>query len=285
MNWFIASILALILIIAYRILAKHVLSQNRIEPTTFSILESFATLILSTILVAIFGFEFSGGPGEIALIILNSMIAGSAALLMTISLKHISASQYQIISSSRILITMITGIALFQEDLSFTKILSGILVVFAIVLVTFQKNSFKLTKYHLLALASSVLFGIVFTGDKHLSNYFNNFSMVMLTFLFSQIFKLALTPKNFKLIPKAFRENSSILPTIITGSFLAGIYLFQYYAYQVGGNLSAVNIILGTSTVFIVFFSTIFLGEKRNLVKKIIGSIIVSIAVILIKVG
>jgi uncharacterized membrane protein len=108
--------------------------------------------------------------------------------------------------------------------------------------------------------------------------------MLLLSFIFSQISKLVFTPRNFKLLPKAVSNKSYLLPATLTGSFLADLYLFQYYAYQAGGNLSTVNIIKGTYTVFIVFLSTVFLNDKKIVAKKIIASLLVSAALILIKV-
>jgi drug/metabolite transporter (DMT)-like permease len=284
MDWFMASILSLVCIVSYRLFLKNFLSKKDINPTTFSILEAFVAMTFSGLFVLIFGFEFTGGTKEFILLMIKSMISGGAALLLTTSLKQIVASEYQIISSSRIFITILAGIIFFGEDLTLVNVVSAILVICAILLIAIRKNKIKLTKYHLFAFAATFLFGIVFSTDKYLSDYYNNFSMLLLTFVFSQLFKFIVTPENLKLVPKALKNKSYIVPTLITGSFLAGIYLFQYYAYQVGGYLSTVNIIKGTSTVFIVVLSAIFLKDKEILGKKVIAAVLVSLALILIKI-
>ena len=236
------------------------------------------------IFILIFGFEFSGGIKELIIFIFKAFTSGGAALLMSISLKNIVASEFQIINSSRLFLTLFTGILLFDEELTSVKVIAALLVVVSILLVTVRKNKFKFTKYHLLGLFSALLFGVVYTTDKYISDYFNTFTMLLLGFIFSQIFKFAVTPKNIKIVPKALRDKEYMFPALITGVFLSGIYFFQYYAYQKGGDLSTVNIIKGSATVFIVFFSAVFLKDREILWRKILAAFFVSFSLVIIKI-
>jgi drug/metabolite transporter (DMT)-like permease len=284
MDWFLASVLSLICIVCYRLFLKYFLSTKKVTPSTFSILESLVAMFISLFFVILFGFEFSGDLEVIVTFIIKSFASGGAALLLVTSLKHITASENQIIGSSRIFITILTGYLFYDEKITTVKILSGIIIIISILLVSLRKGKLKLSKYHFLAFASTFIFGLVYTADKYISDYFNTFTMLFLAFVFSQIFKFSVTPRNLKLIPRAIKQKMYILPTMITGTFLSGIYLFQYYAYQKEGDLSTVNIIKGTSTVFIVTFSVLFLKDKEIKLRKIIAAILVSATLIMIKI-
>lgn len=284
MDWFLASILSLVCIVGYRIFSKYFLASKEISPTAFSIVESIIVLFISMFFILIFGFEFSGGIKELIILIFKAFTSGGAALLMSISLKNIVASEFQIINSSRLFLTLFTGILLFDEELTSVKVIAALLVVVSILLVTIRKNKFKFTKYHLLGLFSALLFGVVYTTDKYITDYFNTFTMLLLGFIFSQIFKFFVTPENIKIVPKALRDKEYIFPALITGFFLSGIYLFQYYAYQKGGDLSTVNIIKGSATVFIVFFSAVFLKDREILWRKILAAFLVSLSLVIIKI-
>jgi drug/metabolite transporter (DMT)-like permease len=113
--------------------------KDKIDPKTYSILESCITLVFTAILVIIFGFQFTGGVGEIAFLIVKAMISGGAALLLTTSLKHIVASEYQIIGSSTIFVTMAAGTIFFGEALTPVNLISSGLVIAAILLMLFRK--------------------------------------------------------------------------------------------------------------------------------------------------
>ncbi|MDD3647087.1 MAG: EamA family transporter [Candidatus Dojkabacteria bacterium] len=283
MNWFIYSILSLFSIVGYRITQKKFLTHKNVSPTAFSIMESFWAMLLLLPFVLHFGFEFTGGTKEIVLLIIKSAASGGAALLLNIGLKQITASEYQIINSSNLFITLVTGIVFFSENLSLIKIIACLLVFSAILLVTIRKQKAKLNKYHLLAFASTSIFALVYTADKSLVEYFNNFSFLFLAFIISQITKFALTPRNLSLLPRSALKKEYIPASIITGAFLVGIYVFQYFAYEVGGDLSSVNIIKGTATVFIVILSALLLKDNEILIRKIIASILVSISIIIFK--
>lgn len=284
MNWFIYSILSLFCIVGYRITQKKFLTNKNVSPTAFSIMESFWAMSLLLPFVLHFGLEFTGGSKEVILLIIKSAASGGAALLLNIGLKQIAASEYQIINSSNLFITLVTGIIFFSEELSWIKIISCLLVFSAILLVTIRKQKVRFNKYHLIAFASTTIFALVYTADKALVEYFNNFSFLFLAFIISQITKFVLTPKNISLLPKSAMKKDYLPASVITGAFLVGIYVFQYFAYDVGGDLSSVNIIKGTATVFIVLLSALFLKDREILLRKIIASVLVSIGIILFKV-
>ncbi|MBU0975967.1 MAG: EamA family transporter [Patescibacteria group bacterium] len=284
MNWFLSALLSLLFVVIYRLVQKKLISKDKVNPVLFGLAESTWVVVFTIPLVFYFGFEFTGDARILLITIFKSFLSGISAVLLYISLSKIAASEFQILTSSRFITAFFIGITLLSEKITYLKILSVILLFISVILITDRKDGkFKLGKYHFIALASSILFAVVAAFDKTLLNYFNTVTFTFLTFAVSQIFKLFLTPKNTKIIPKYFSNINNILTPMITSVPLFGIYALQYFSYQSGGDISAVNIITSTSTVFIVLFGVLFLNEKKNLWKKILASILVTVSIILFK--
>jgi len=71
---------------------------------------------------------------------------------------------------------------------------------------------------------------------------------------------------------------------MITSLPLFGIYIFMYLAYGSGGNLSTVNIITSTSTIFIVVLGIFLLNDKKFVLRKVVAAILVFFAMVIYKV-
>lgn len=281
-DWFIYSLFSLVSIVFYRIIQKKLISNS--NEILFGICESIWTIIFTLPFLFIYGFSFTGSITELILTIIKSCISAIAALLLYKSIKNIEASNFQIISSSSLVITFLSGLLILDEDFETKNLLACIIVISSLLIISVHGQRFKFGKYHFYALISTILFAIVKTFDKFLVDYFNHFTFLFVTFSISQIFKLIISYKNTYEIPNYFKHKSNIFLPMLTGIFLFGIYIFAYFAYGSGGNLSTVNIITSTSTIFIVILSIFLLDDRKFIIKKFIAGLLVFIAMILYKV-
>ena len=192
----------------------------------------------------------------------------------------IEASTFSIINQLSTVFMILAGLLFFKEPIILKKIIGGILIIFSNVFVFYKRGKQKLNKYIFLGIFSNISYSVALFLDVNISNNFNLPLYVMFTLVVSAIFIIIVEKIKLSDIKMELnRCNKKIV--LFTGVCWSTMILTQLRAYQLG-DITSVAPLCALSVIGNVFVGYIFLGEKNNLVKKIIAAILIIISVFLI---
>lgn len=213
--------------------------------------------------------------------ILMILLYGLANIFFYKAVKLTPISEVMIIAATSPIWTTITSVIFTGEDMNLKKLLGVFLAVIGVAFVFYQKRKLKLHIGHFYAFLSQVFFGIQLTNDKFLLQFFNQTSYSFLYYLLPGLFIASIYPKKLSGIKSLLRKNARfgfVMPAILyaTGSLLANT------SFQIGAQASQVGVMFLLIPIFTVALGTIFLNERENLVRKLIGAVIVVLGVLMI---
>ncbi|MBU0756900.1 MAG: DMT family transporter [Nanoarchaeota archaeon] len=279
-TWFIYAVLASVLFSAAIILQKKMLQKQ--DHVFFS---SYMQFIISIFALAAFIFTNGKLPSPAmaaASFIYTGVFFGLGTLFYFKGLKHAEAGVSSIISLLRLVFAMFGGILVFHEKMTALKVSGILLIVIGIISIFLKKGLIKKNAGIRALMLSSVFFGIGMLGDKFFVQRMDRMAYMVMAFFAPALFILILNPKitaNFKRIRFFSGDNTAILFTAIV-TFSSIFFLISSYAN--GGDVSGTIPIYQTSAVLVVVLSAIFLDEKDNLLRKVMGAAIAVAGVILL---
>ncbi len=225
-------------------------------------------------------FYLAGNYFHLFLLSVTCGIFGVGANLFSIiAQKHLEAGVTTLVNNIYTPITIILSSVLLHEGLTLTQIFGTILLLFAVVIVSKQHRigRFSFDKYFMLMLVSGITLGFLLVAERALQKT-TGFSAGIMMSWGSQAFFLGLVALFTK--SKRTYTKVEVISTGIIKFFSATSWVTLVY---VVGNLSLVSSIT-TFKVIIVFISAaIFLNEREDMPRKIFGSILAVIGLILMK--
>lgn len=281
MSWFIYALLSAILGVGYSVVSRN-LSVKSENPRALSIVFNACS---SLIALALFSFEkwwFNPVPLYVwGLLFLAIILYTIFEATHFYGRKHVDASTSSIIFRLNTVISVFMAFIFLKEDITLNKILATILIVFGTYLVTVKNLSLKFNKGLIYILAATLALGLVRPVDKVAVNFF---APPLYTF-FIYIGPVLLMPFFPRIITlQELKQEITLGKWLIP--LLGLINIFEYYfmikAYALA-DASLVIPIVSLSTVFTVVVGIIFLGERDNIVKKVLAGILAFIGLLLIK--
>ncbi len=274
MSWQVLSFISLISY-ALAILTQRVLMKNeKSDSYAYSIVFQLTTGAI----IGIFGFftakmSFSNLQPVLLNLIITTVLWGLANIFIFSALKLIEASEFTIIFSSRILITIIASTLLLKEGLNLFQFLGVFLILSAVILVTYKSKKFSLKKGAIYALLGAVCFGLGNTNDRIALKHMELYSYVTLSFILPTLFTIIISPKSVLKI-KQFLKITTLSKMLFMCILYSVSSIAFFSALQTNSNSSQTTSVSLLSVIFIVILSAIFLKERDHLTRKIIGAIL-----------
>lgn len=282
MSW---QILLLISIITYSLsvlLQRILLKKDKSDPIAYSIVFQLLTGILIGIYALFNGFSTPNLIPLIPNLLLMAILYGAGNVFIFSALKTIDASEFAIIFASRALWTVLGAIIFLKENFSPLQIMGTLLIITSVVLVSWKKQKFILSKGIVFSVFAALFFGLAFVNDALILNNFDVPSYVALAFIIPSFLIWTLYPKSTMKMKPLFGRKT--LPKLLLLCFFYGISAITIYsAYQVGKNASQIATLDQTTTLVTVLLAVLFLKERSDLWRKLLGAIISIIGVILVK--
>ncbi len=193
----------------------------------------------------------------------------------------IEASTFSIIKQLSTVFMIVAGLLFFKEKLVLKKIIGAILIIFSNILIFYQKGNQKLDKYVFLGICSSIISSIALFLDVNNSNNFNFAFYAAITLLMPAL--IIICGERIKISNIKGKINKGNWKSILlTGVFCGLTLVSQLRAYQLG-EATSVAPLCALTVIGNVIVGYIFLGERNNLLKKIIAAGLIILSVILIK--
>ncbi|HYD34734.1 MAG TPA: EamA family transporter [Vitreimonas sp.] len=193
--------------------------------------------------------------------------------------KHVDAGVTTIVSNIYTPITIVLASLTLNERLTLTQGVGTILLLIAIILISKKHHLGRLQfdKYFLMMVASGLMLGVLLTAERALQKM-TGFSAGTLLSWWAQwagLGIMALITKN--------KSRHTATDTLITGGVRFLSALSWVSLIYIVGNLSLVSAI-GTFKIVLIFIAAaLFLNEREDLSRKMIGSVIAMIGLLLMK--
>lgn len=197
------------------------------------------------------------------------------------------ASEVIIISSTRIIWAIAAAMLFLGEAFTLYKSIGSALIIFAVILVAYQKTTKKkkqpsaLRQGRIYALLAGVCLGIGFVNDSYILRNSDATSYAALVFIIPTIFTYLIYRPSVSTLKKHI--NLKLLSrTFVLGVVYSVGIIASYAAYQNGGQASQI-VPLGQSVVVLtVIFSVVFLSERDFLLRKLLGTAILVAGVLML---
>ncbi len=257
------------------------MKDDKSNPYSYAIVFQFLIAILNLPIAIWYGFQLPSLTGNLLFFILAAALWGGAIVFLFTALKFIEASEVTILSSARVLITILASIIFLQETFNVQKILGTIIILLAILLVANIKNGIKFNKGILYIFATTLFSGLAIVVDSFNVQHYDVISYVTIANFLIVIILLLFYPKAIQQWRHFTKPNflKKMLPLVIFSLIQGLAYLF---ALSYGGNTAQVGTIRQASVIVTVILAVIFLGEKDNLFRKLIAAVLVTFGVILL---
>lgn len=236
----------------------------------------FATLagIFSFIISLYRGFHL---PTHIQLLpnfIIMVILLTLAPLCTFKAYQSAEASEVGILLSSQRLWTVLAAFVFLGETPTIYKILGTCLILFGVTITSWKKHKIKFTTGELFALAAALFYGLSFVNAFYILRSYDAPSFEVLSNFLPVLVIIIFFPQVFKKM-KFYSKPKNLINVSLTALFDALAAISLYIAYQYGRNASQISPLSATSLVITVILAAIFLKERNNLSKKILGAVIV----------
>jgi len=281
MSWFVLTILSVLIGSIATILQRILLKDNKSNPYMYAIVFHFILGVLVLLYGFIRGVNFAFPTDNILIFLLSSFLWAMCSIFLFKALKFVEASEITIISSFKIIVTILASIIFLKESFSFNNILGTILVLVSTFLVVDFKKKFVFNSGFTFVVLSALFAGLAIVLDSANVQHYDVTAYSMYQNFLSAIIILICAPKSIKNI-RAFIDPKLLSKMIFLCVFSASQGILYLMALSYGGNTALVGSIRQSSTIVTVVLAILFLGERDKLAKKVIAAILVTVAVVLL---
>ncbi|MCC7304106.1 EamA family transporter [bacterium] len=158
----------------------------------------------------------------------------------------------------------------------------AILLIGGVIIVSSKNTKFAFDRGEIYAILAALLFAFANINDVFLLKHFDPYSYVVFGFLFPGLLLCVIYPKKISLIRPYFSKE--LFYKIIFLSIIYGINAIAFFAaLQIVPNVSQLFTMNSISVVVTVILAIIFLKENNSLIRKLFGSCLSVIGLILVK--
>ena len=251
-----------------------------VEQISFAF-QVMAILVFASVVMQFFSpLYFSGNKVYLILLSMVCGVCGMGYFILNFSAqKHVDAGVSNVIVNIYTPITIILAFLFLGEGLTNTQILGTLLLMVSMFLVSkkHRLGAFRFDKYFWLMVLSGVSMGILLVAERALQKQTGLTGATMLSWG-AQCFFLGLATLYFK--SKHPYTNSEVLTT---GILQVGSSMSYVVLLYIVGNLSLVSSITTFKIVAVFIGAALLLHEREDLPRKILGSVIAVIGLLLMK--
>jgi uncharacterized membrane protein len=281
MNWFYYSLGGAIFYAIAEIIGKY-LADEKSEPVYLSILGTFyaAVVALSVAFLTRQGV-MNFAPVAVIGLVVSSFVYALGCITYYAALKNCEISEFVLLTRVQVIVVFIGGLLIFHETMGILKIIGSLSVIIGIILISYRKSGFQITKGAVWALITALLFGAGALIDKAIIKNFTALLYTGLNYAFSTIFLAApaiYLVKKQKQLPSA-KIHSFMFISAVFYAFSAAAF---FSSYLNKGYVSLTSIIGQLQIPLVILYGLIILKEKQNIWQKIVATLMMIIGAYLL---
>lgn len=282
MSWQLLILLSVFTYSVSVLLQRVLVKDDKSDPVAFSIVFQFIT--------AAFIGAYAVAVGQMKIPELTPYIPG--LLLMTVlyslgnyflfsSLKKVEASKFTIIFSLRAFFTVIASTIFLREALNTPQWLGALCIFGGVVLVAGNVRRRTFAREEWFAVLAAVFFGLAVVNDRFILRTFPVLPYVFIGFVTPGIGIALLRIRSVARIPVLLKGSLVLKLTALCAIYAVSAVAF-FIGLQKAPNASQVITINLTSVIVSVILAIIFLRERTDWIKKLIGAALSFVGLLLL---
>ncbi|MDD3647754.1 MAG: EamA family transporter [Candidatus Dojkabacteria bacterium] len=280
-SWVLITILVAVLAGSWRIIIRG--TKQGGNDLAFTVLAEIIGGVSILVFLPFYHFTVPTDLEIWLLLILSGIILSLSDYLVAYSSVHADTADASILMPFSNIFVLISAVIFLREELTRNKLISVVLIIVGTIITLYSRKRLVINKGVLAALLYGIVIAINFTIDKGISD---NFSLPLYAFLIYIISGLCLSiflgRNKIKTLVQEFKLQKKVVigVGVVWGLFL--LALLTAYSY---GEASEVVPFMRIFIVFVTIYSIVVLKEHERLVRKLIGSIVVTCGAILLAYG
>ncbi len=281
MPWYFFVIISVFFGAISTVLIRNIVSKEKSDPISFAIFFQIIAGLVVGFFALYKGINIIGFNAIIPNLLLMVLLYAFSNFFKFKALKQTDASKYVVIFQAHMIIPVIFAIVILGESFSIWQGIGALLILAGATIVTDGKINFKREKGEVYSVITTILFGLAIANDFFILKTVDPYTFTVVSLLAPAILLSAIYPTSFK-NTKYILKSKDVLKQIIAGALFGLMVLTAYIAYKVGNNAAIISPLSQTSTILTIILGVIFLGERENLPKKLLGGILSILGVIIV---
>lgn len=282
MSWQLLIFISVIFEALGRITQRVIMKGEKSDPISTAIIYQFIASLFFVIASGFVGFSIPDIRPLVPFLLLTPIFWGGGNIFVFRSLKTTEASVFTVLFALRTLVVIVLSLLLLGESFSLLQVIGALLILGAVILVSWKKEQMKLKRGELFALIAAVFIACGIINDSYIVRTVPVLPYLAYNFFTSALFVWLLHPSRTKRVVTTLQEKAIMWKAILLAFIFAVAAGTSVYAYQVGNNAAQLGAIYPVSNILVVLLAIVFLKERSSIVKKIAAVIISVIGVILI---
>lgn len=282
MSWLFLTLISVLFVSLANILQRVLMKREKSDPYSYALIFHFLLGILNFVWALLAGSHMSLFSGNLLMLLLASALWGVTMICLFKALQLIEVSEVTILSTVRVVVIIVASLLFLHETFSTQKAIGAGIIILSTLLITSLKKGIKFNSGMMYALLMALLGGLAIVADSfNVKQYDAIYYNAVQNFL-SGFFILLFYPKALKewkhFVQPSFLDK--MLPLGILSTIQGNSYLL---ALVTPGVTAQVGTIRQISVITTVLFAVIFLGEKDNIIRKLVAAFSVVVGVILLR--
>lgn len=279
MSWYIFSALNILVGSVSTLFQKLSMKHEESNPVVSAIVFQFLLALFSGAFAFYSGFKVPSADLWPFFLISGALYAAGGVIFFK-SIKLIEASEMTVLTGSGVLFTIFISFVFLHEQLTLLQIFGAVIILSAVILINYNRNTFRLTKGAWLAILGTVCYGSAVVADTYIIHRYDAISFVPIASFVPGVLLLIFYCKQFPHVIRSVRKTDK---NLIIYSLLYSISAICFYlALQHGAMVSQVSTIGRASIILTVIFAAIFLKERKHVWKKIVAAVLTTVGVLLV---
>lgn len=287
MNWLLLTILAIVSRATLGLAQKILSNKVKVSPQTQAILLTTGAGILSLPLSPfIGGIHFRGLAAVWGLAALMVIAQAIANILWFKGLERLDASTAQIAFSSILLWSTLLSVLFLHSQFSIQQFIGIAILLVAILSVQYSKTNHRAFNEGIVyVLISTALFAVFQTASAELAKTLSAGAYLLIAYIGASVIVMTVYRHKIWRDAEYIRSHASTVlgTTLFMCSTSLMYFVFSYFAYKQAPDRGIVVVLLTSQVVLGVLLAIIFLKERNNVGRKVMGGILAVVAGILIK--
>lgn len=280
MHWLFFGALNVIGFSIAAIFQRLAMKKKDSDPVSSAIIFEFLLSLTSFIVALVFGFHLP--PKEVAVpMAAIAVLYGFGSIFFFRSAKTTEASDISILGSMGTLVTVILSYFFLHERLSGTQMIGVFLILLSVVIINFSRHKLRLHTGAWQAILGAACFGSAVIFDAVILKSYDAISYLPVGSFCIAVLLLIVFPKTTAKLPTAIKSVDVNL--IIYSVLYTFASLMFYIPMQLGAYVSQLSAVGRVSIILTVILSALFLKERSHIGKKIVGAILTTIGIFLIR--
>ncbi len=280
MHWLIFGALNVIGFSVAAIFQRLAMKKGNSDPVASAIIFEFLLSATSFIVAMVMGFNIP--PKEVAApMTAIALLYGFGSVFFFRSAKTTEASDISILGSTGTLVTVVLSYFFLNERLNVTQLIGVLLILLSVIIINFSKHKLRLHAGAWQAIMGAACFGTAVIFDSVILKSYDAISYLPVGSFYIALVLLAAYPKTARTLPSAVKTiDMNLIIYSVLYTFAA---LMFYIPLGMGTYVSQLSAVGRVSIILTVILSAVFLKERSHIGKKIIGAILTTIGIFLIR--